>query len=113
MSNRFIIQVENAPAVTGSAIPEVTRFDVYLAGNHEAHTDNEHSGLWGQIELPRPLPFMSDIFKGSAGLNKLRSHSPAAYWYATGMLDAAELMDDFEYADDCEDCQKILRATVA
>lgn len=115
MNPKFSVRVETGPDVTGSVLPEVTRFDIYINGEHDSHTDNEHSGFWGQVELPKPLPpFYEEMFNSTPeDLAALRRHSPAAYWYATGLLDAAELMDDFEYSTECESCQKILSATTA
>jgi len=114
MTPRFSVSVENSPDVTGSVLPEVTRFDIYITGEHDTHADNEHSGFWGQIELSQPLPFTGEYFTGSPeGLASLRKHSQAAYWYATGLLDAATLMDDFEYNDRCHGCLGIIHAKEA
>ena len=107
MKHKFFLQIENTPNVTGTVIPEVTRFDVYVAGEHDSHTDNEHTGFWGQIELPEPLPFAQDGFDAHpGGMAPLKEISEPAYWYATGLLDAAELMDDFDWNPNCEGCQK-------
>jgi len=109
MKPKFAVRVETGPDVTGSVIPEVTRFDIYIDGEHDTHTDNEHAGFWGQIELPQPLPaFYEEVFSATPeALGKLRKYSPAAYWYATGLLDAATLMDDFALDANCPACVEI------
>lgn len=109
MTHKFSVQIENTPDTTGEVDPEVTRFDVYIAWEHDSHTDNEHSGFWGQVRLDKPLPFYCENFDGNEeGLTKLKALSQPAYWYATGLIDAAELMDDFEWDAACEGCQKAL-----
>lgn len=112
MTAKFSVRVETGPDVTGEVTPEATRFDIYINGEHDTHTDNEHTGFWGQITLPKPLPaFYEEIFDATPeGLSKLRTQSWPAYWYAAGLLDAAELMDDFEYDPTCKACQEIVKA---
>lgn len=106
MNKRFTLSVENSPDYTGTSAPETTRFDVYVSGEHDSHTDNEHTGFWGQIDLPEPLPPQFDrMIFGEPELQELKMLSEEAYWYSLGLLDAASIMDDFERNPNCDGCK--------
>lgn len=114
MSEPFVVSIENSPDVTGTVVAEVTRFDVYVYGDHSSHTDQEHTGFWGQIKLPKPLPPASCLMITSISeLKALKRVNAPAYWYATGLLDAAEIMNDFELNDGCEGCEQMVDALIA
>lgn len=110
MNKNFVLSVENTPDSTGTVIAETTRFDVYVSGEHDSHTDNEHTGFWGMIDLPEPLPPNFDrLIIDADEMEALKQISKPAYWYATGLIDAAAIMDDFEIDTECEWCLKRLQ----